>query len=142
MELLVSCHASNDGLKPVGARFNQPLTYRFLMGYNQTLSTHPLVLFALTGTRTSSRCFIVLSGMAITNDLPSVFCWVSQMASRHTSSSISGLAMQSHRAMLHFFAVSILHQACLIANCPKGGNFLSALRMKDCHPDFVATSLS
>ena len=27
--------------------------------------------------------------MAITNDLPSVFCWVSQMASSHTSSSIS-----------------------------------------------------
>ena len=50
-------------IKPVGARFNQPLTYRFLMRYNQTLST----------------CFIVLSGMA--------------------SSSISGLAMQSHRAM-------------------------------------------
>jgi hypothetical protein len=29
------------------------------------------------------------SGMAITNDLPSVFCWVSQMASGHFSSSIS-----------------------------------------------------
>jgi hypothetical protein len=29
------------------------------------------------------------SGMAITNDLPSVFCWVSQMASGHISSSIS-----------------------------------------------------
>src|ERR1019366_4227302 len=30
-----------------------------------------------------------LSGMAITNALPSVFCWVSQMASSHISSSIS-----------------------------------------------------
>jgi hypothetical protein len=30
-----------------------------------------------------------LSGMAITNDLPSVFCWVSQMASSHISSFIS-----------------------------------------------------
>jgi len=29
------------------------------------------------------------SGMAITNDLPSVFCWVSQMASSLISSSIS-----------------------------------------------------
>src|SRR5450631_2743531 len=28
--------------------------------------------------------------MAITNDLPSVFCWVSQMASSHISSSTSG----------------------------------------------------
>jgi hypothetical protein len=27
--------------------------------------------------------------MAITNDLPSVFCWVSQMASSHISSYIS-----------------------------------------------------
>jgi hypothetical protein len=31
----------------------------------------------------------LLSGMAITNDLPSVFCWVSQMASSHISSLIS-----------------------------------------------------
>ena len=32
-----------------------------------------------------------ISGMAITNDLPSVFCWVSQMASSLISCFISGL---------------------------------------------------
>jgi hypothetical protein len=33
----------------------------------------------------------LLSGMAITNDLPSVFCWVSQMASSHIRGFISSL---------------------------------------------------
>jgi hypothetical protein len=34
------------------------------------------------------KAFWQLGGMVITNDLPSVFCWVSQMASSHISSSI------------------------------------------------------
>ena len=37
---------------------------RGLLRDNQRLSAHPLVLFALTGTRTSSSCFIALSRVA------------------------------------------------------------------------------
>ena len=44
--------------------------------------------------------FLRLSGMAITNDLPSVFCWVSQMASSHISSSISWDEMWIFRGSL------------------------------------------
>src|SRR5665811_1020202 len=47
------------------------------------------------------------SGMAITNDLPSVFCWVSQMASSHISSSISWgeiwILRGTHDYQSHYF---------------------------------------
>jgi hypothetical protein len=45
--------------------------------------------------------FWQLSGMAITNDLPSVFCWVSQMASSHISSFISWDEMCIFRGSLN-----------------------------------------
>ena len=72
-----------------------------------------------------------LSGMAITNDLPSVFCWVSQMASSPISNSISWDEMWISRGSLMFVPKAVHRSA---SHC---GNFGDALHPG--HPQNRAT---
>gem|GEM_PF-2525484 len=53
--------------------------------------------------------------MAITNDLTSVLCWVSQMASSHISSFISQMAITSRLATVFWWSSGMA--SCFISSC-------------------------
>jgi len=72
-------------------------------------------------TTTAPVAAMLLEGIDVykrqTNDLPSVFCWVSQMANSHISSSISLDEMWVFRGALMSFC--LLYTSGLLRLCPE-----------------------